>query len=147
MNQVRKIACDSAVIPMLLGSRSQIHDVGRKTRALNSGLRRMLVTRDKGCAFPGCTRPPSHCEAHHIHHWANGGETNLNNLVLLCRRHHDLIHHSDWQIQMIGGLPHFRPPAFIDPQRRPRNNQLHTASQPVAANAATAPHRSLIHTA
>ncbi|RAS57061.1 5-methylcytosine-specific restriction protein A, partial [Lentzea atacamensis] len=119
MNQARKIACDSGVIPILLGSRSQIHDVGRKTRALNAGLRRMLAARDKGCAFPGCTRPPSHCEAHHIHHWANGGPTNLNNLVLLCRRHHDLIHHSHWQIQMISGLPHFRPPAFIDPQRKP----------------------------
>jgi hypothetical protein len=45
--------------------------------------------------------------------------------VLLCRRHHDLVHHSDWQIQMIGGLPVFRPPAFIDAERKPRTNQLH----------------------
>lgn len=127
MRQVRKIACDAAVIPMLLGSRSQIHDVGRKTRAINAGLRRMLVARDKGCAFPGCTRPPKHCEAHHIRHWSDGGETNLTNLVLLCRRHHDLIHHSQWQIQMRGGLPVFIPPAFIDPHRRPQRNQIHAA--------------------
>ncbi|MFI6099647.1 DUF222 domain-containing protein [Lentzea sp. NPDC051213] len=120
MRQVRKIACDAGVIPMLLGSRSQIHDVGRKTRAINAGLRRILVARDRGCAHPGCTRPPSHCEAHHIKSWAEGGETNAKNLVLLCRRHHDLLHHSDWQVQMIGGVPMFRPPAFIDPQRRPR---------------------------
>ena len=127
MRQVRKIACDSGVIPILLGSRSQIYDVGRKTRTINAGLRRALVARDRGCAFPGCTRPPKHCEAHHIRHWADGGETNLANLVLLCRRHHDLVHHSDWQIQMVGGLPVFRPPVFIDPQRRPRTNQIHVA--------------------
>jgi hypothetical protein len=53
MKQVRRIACDAGVIPMLLGSRSQIHDVGRKTRTINAGLRRMLVARDGGCAFPG----------------------------------------------------------------------------------------------
>jgi len=60
-------------------------------------------------------------------HWSEGGETNLDNLTLLCRRHHDLVHHSDWQIQMVGGLPVFRPPAFIDSHRRPRTNLLHTA--------------------
>jgi len=126
MNQVRKIACDAGIIPMLLGSRSRIHDVGRKTRTINAGLRRILVTRDRGCSFPGCTRPPKHCEAHHVQLWSEGGETNLGNLTLLCRRHHDLVHHSDWQIQMTGGIPIFRPPAFIDPQRRPRTNHLHT---------------------
>jgi hypothetical protein len=87
MNQVRKIACDSGVIPMLLGSRSQIHEVGRKTRTISAGLRRMLVARDKGCAFPGCTRPPKHCESHHVRHWSSGGETNVDNLALLCLRH------------------------------------------------------------
>ncbi|SDL31909.1 HNH endonuclease [Lentzea albidocapillata subsp. violacea] len=127
MAQVRKMACDAGIIPALLGSRSQIHDVGRKTRAINAGLRRVLVARDKGCAFPGCTRPPKHCEAHHITFWSEGGKTNAANLVLLCRRHHDLMHHSEWQIQMAEGLPTFRPPAFIDPNRRPRTNPLHAA--------------------
>ncbi|MFC3896189.1 DUF222 domain-containing protein [Lentzea rhizosphaerae] len=136
MNQIRKIACDSGVIPMVLGSRSQIYDVGHKTRTINAGLRRILIARDKGCTFPGCTRPPSHCEAHHIEHWSNGGQTNLGNLALLCRRHHDLVHHSDWQLRMTNGLPHFHPPTFIDPQRRPRTNQLHaahTSPRPVPA--------------
>ncbi|WP_052685205.1 HNH endonuclease signature motif containing protein [Lentzea aerocolonigenes] len=130
MNQVRKIACDSGIIPMLLGSRSQIHDVGRKTRTINAGLRRMLVARDKGCAFPGCTRPPKHCEAHHVRHWSNGGETNLDNLALLCLRHHNLVHHSGWQVQMAGGIPIFRPPGYVDPARRTRTNQLHTTWHP-----------------
>lgn len=127
MNQVRKVACDTGIIPMLLGSRSQVHDVGRKTRTINAGLRRMLVARDGGCAFPGCTRPPKHCEAHHVRMWSEGGETNLDNLTLLCRRHHDLVHHSEWQIQIIAGLPVFRPPAFVDPHRRPQRNVLRTA--------------------
>ncbi|SFR22518.1 HNH endonuclease [Lentzea waywayandensis] len=127
MNQVRKIACDAGIIPTLLGSNSQIYDVGRKTRAINAGLRRVLVARDKGCAFPGCTRPPKHCEAHHIKFWSEGGKTNADNLVLLCRRHHDLAHHSDWQIQMANGRPTFSPPTFIDPTRRPRTNTIHVA--------------------
>ncbi|GLY48792.1 HNH endonuclease signature motif containing protein [Lentzea sp. NBRC 102530] len=127
MSRVRRIACDAAVIPAVLGSRSQIYDVGRKTRTINAGLRRVLVARDKGCAFPGCTRPPKHCEAHHIKFWADGGETNAANLVLLCRRHHDLAHHSQWQIQMLEGRPAFRPPAFIDPLRRPRTNEIRAA--------------------
>ncbi|WP_439663656.1 DUF222 domain-containing protein [Lentzea sp. HUAS TT2] len=127
MNKVRKLACDAGIIPTLLGSHSQIYDVGRRTRGINTGLRRVLVARDKGCAFPGCTRPPKHCEAHHITLWSEGGETNADNLVLLCRRHHDLVHHSEWEIQMAGGLPTFCPPAFIDPHRRPRTNPLHAA--------------------
>lgn len=128
MNQVRKMACDSGIVPMLLGSRSQVHDVGRKTRTINAGLRRVLVARDRGCTFPGCTRPPSHCEAHHLRHWSNGGSTDLANLALLCRRHHDLVHQSDWQIQMDSGVPVFRPPAFVDPHRRPRQNQIHAVA-------------------
>ncbi|MFD4639640.1 DUF222 domain-containing protein [Lentzea sp. NPDC058436] len=127
MNQVRKIACDAGIIPTLLGNRSQIYDVGRRTRAINAGLRRVLVARDKGCAFPGCTRPPKHCQAHHIRFWSDGGTTSLDNLVLLCRRHHDLVHHSDWQVRMAAGLPVFHPPAFVDPHRRPRTNPLHAA--------------------
>ncbi|MFJ8963078.1 DUF222 domain-containing protein [Lentzea sp. NPDC102401] len=127
MNQVRKVACDAGVIPVLLGSRSQVYDVGRRTRTINAGLRRVLVARDKGCAFPGCTRPPTHCEAHHIRHWSEGGETNAANLTLLCRRHHDLAHQSEWQVQMLDGVPAFRPPAFIDPLRRPRTNAIRAA--------------------
>ncbi|SER86545.1 HNH endonuclease [Lentzea xinjiangensis] len=128
MNQVRKIACDSGVIPMLLGSRSQVHDVGRKTRTINVGLRRVLVARDRGCTFPGCTRPPHHCEAHHVRHWSDGGETTLANLALLCRRHHDLVHRSDWQVEMVSGVPVFRPPAYVDPRRIPRRNPIHAVA-------------------
>lgn len=137
MSQVRKIACDSGIIPMLLGSRSQVHDVGRKTRSINAGLRRVLVTRDRGCTFPGCTRPPRHCEAHHVRHWSDGGETNLANLALLCRRHHDLVHHSEWQIEMVHGVPVFRPPTYVDSERRPRRNTIYAMAWPLAPSLGT----------
>ncbi|WP_231114649.1 HNH endonuclease signature motif containing protein, partial [Lentzea aerocolonigenes] len=65
-------------------------DIGRKTRSFPAGIRRILVARDRGCAFPGCARPPRHCDGHHIHHWAEGGRTSVDNAVLLCRHHHTL---------------------------------------------------------
>ena len=126
--QVRKLACEAGIIPLVLGSRSQPLNIGRKTRALNAGIRRALVARDRGCAFPGCDRPPRHCEGHHVHHWSEGGKTSVRNCVLLCRRHHDLIHHSDWEVKIDNGIPYFIPPAFLDPLRRPRRNPLHMVS-------------------
>ncbi|GLZ35138.1 HNH endonuclease [Lentzea sp. NBRC 105346] len=128
VKQLRKLACEAGVIPIVMGSRSQPLNVGRKARLFNSGLRRALVARDRGCAFPGCDRPPRHCEGHHIKHWADGGKTSLHNGVLLCRRHHDLIHQSDWEVKLLNGIPYFIPPAFLDPLRQPRRNPLHMVS-------------------
>ncbi|MFD4469978.1 HNH endonuclease signature motif containing protein, partial [Rhodococcus sp. NPDC058505] len=83
-------------------------------------LRRALDARDCGCAYPGCGRPTAWTDAHHIHHWANGGETKLSNLVLLCRFHHRYIHKGKWTVY-IGddGHPWFTPPHWIDPDRKP----------------------------
>ena len=79
-----------------------------------------------GCAFPGCDRPPGWCEAHHIRHWAAGGPTSLANGVLLCGAHHRLIERGDWEVRLAAdGIPEFRPPPWIDPDRRPRRNHLH----------------------
>ena len=83
-------------------------------------MRRALNFRDGGCAFPGCTRRPRRCHAHHVEHWADLGPTCLDNLTLLCRHHHQVIHHGHWQIDMIDGLPWFTPPSWIDPERQPR---------------------------
>ncbi len=123
----RRIACDAGIIPAVLGSTSQPLDVGRQARLVTGPLRRALVLRDKGCAFPGCDRPPRWCDAHHALHWSNGGPTELSNLVLLCGFHHRLIHHSDWHVTINpkDGLPEFTPPAFIDADRRPRRNNYH----------------------
>ncbi|MGH3347242.1 MAG: HNH endonuclease signature motif containing protein [Nocardioides sp.] len=72
-----------------------------------------LVARDRHCAFPSCTRPPVMCHAHHIRHWADGGETALDNLVLLCGHHHRTIHHTPWRVR----LGHNRRPEFLPPAK------------------------------
>ena len=91
---IRRLACDAGIIPIVLGSRSEVLDVGRKRRTVPTGIRRALIVRDKGCAFPRCDRPPGWTDAHHIIPWSHGGPTSLQNLVLLCGHHHDTVHHS-----------------------------------------------------
>ncbi|MGC4805616.1 DUF222 domain-containing protein [Micromonospora sp. DT233] len=123
---VRRLACDAAILPAVLDGAGQVLDLGRRRRLVNGPLRRALVLRDRGCAFPGCDRPPRWCDAHHIRHWADGGRTNLDNAVLLCRHHHRQVHHHGWQVRLAAdGLPEFLPPAWLDPGRNPRRNQYH----------------------
>jgi hypothetical protein len=109
---VRRLACDAEILPMVLGSRSQILDVGRTSRLVTLGLWLALVARDRHCAFPGCTRPPVTCDAHHVTHWADGGGTSLDNLVLLCRQHHTTLHTTPWAVRINpdDGRPDFLPP-------------------------------------
>ncbi|HJP66362.1 MAG TPA: DUF222 domain-containing protein [Actinomycetota bacterium] len=88
----RFIACDAAVSRIVVDARSEPLDVGRKSAVVPAAMRRAVIVRDRHCRFPGCDRPHSWCDAHHITHWADGGETKLENLILLCRRHHRLVH-------------------------------------------------------
>ncbi|MBB5800612.1 hypothetical protein F4560_000380 [Saccharothrix ecbatanensis] len=113
--QARRIACDAKVIPAVMGADSEVMDLGRTKRTVSVAQRKALHARDRGCAFPGCHRPPKWCDAHHVRHWSEGGDTDLGNLVLLCRRHHSLVHHSRWMITMAGGVPAFIPPRYLDP--------------------------------
>jgi hypothetical protein len=123
---VRRLACDAAILPAVLGGTGQVLDVGRQRRLITGPLRRALVLRDRGCAFPGCDRPPRWCDAHHIRHWVDGGDTSLDNAVLLCGHHHRHIHHGDWSIRLSGdGQPVFVPPAWLDPEQVPRRNHYH----------------------
>ncbi|RZT85263.1 5-methylcytosine-specific restriction protein A [Pseudonocardia sediminis] len=117
---LRMMACDSAVIPIVFDGKGQPLDVGRATRTIPDGLRRAVIARDRGCAHPGCDRPPSWCEVHHVIPWEEHGETKIDNLVMLCRQHHRLIHHPGWDVRIRDGLPEFLPPAWIDPSRTPR---------------------------
>ncbi|GLH96285.1 HNH endonuclease signature motif containing protein [Phytohabitans aurantiacus] len=124
--QVRRLACDARILPVVLGGDGQILDVGQSRRLFTGPLRRALVVRDGGCAFPGCDRPPQWCDAHHIRHWADGGPTSLGNGVLLCGHHHRLNHRGEWQVRMAGdGRPEFIPPAYVDSERKPRRNVYH----------------------
>ncbi len=75
-------------------------NVGRKTRTVPPAIRRALDHRDGGCRFPGCGL--RFCDAHHIKHWADGGETRLDNLVLLCRRHHRTVHEDGFRVEIVG---------------------------------------------
>jgi Domain of unknown function (DUF222)/HNH endonuclease len=120
----RRIACDAHTIPIVLGGRSEPLDVGRATYTVPHPMRRALIARDRGCAFPGCDRPPGWCEAHHIVHWADGGPTTLANLTLLCDTHHRLIHAEDWHIRIVEAHPEFIPPRWLDPHQTPTRNTI-----------------------
>jgi len=106
----RRIACDCAVIRVLLGADSQPLDIGRATRIIPTQIRRALIVRDGGCAFPHCHRRPRQCHAHHVKSWAEGGPTSLDNLVLVCGMHHRLLHHSEWTVHIVEGKPEFTAP-------------------------------------
>jgi hypothetical protein len=93
----RRLACDAAVVHWRETSDGEPLSVGRKTRTIPPAIRRALKRRDGGCRFPGCSAT-RFVDAHHIHHWADGGETRLDNLVLLCRRHHRLLHEGGYGI-------------------------------------------------
>jgi hypothetical protein len=89
---LRRLTCDAGIVPIVLGSDSEVLDVGRRTRTIPTAVRRALEQRDGGCTWKGCTAPASWTDAHHIIHWADGGETSLSNLALLCRTHHTATH-------------------------------------------------------
>jgi hypothetical protein len=102
---VRRIGCDADVIPTVLGSRSEVLDIGRATRTWPRAVRRAAKLDQRGrCAFPRCRRPLA--ELHHIVHWANGGPTNLSNAAWLCAFHHWLVHEGNWTLErrQDGGL-------------------------------------------
>ena len=105
----RRIACDASRVIMThdrthtlaSDTKSSVLNVGRKTRTVPPAIRRALDHRDRGCRFPGCGL--RFCDAHHIKHWADGGETRLDQLVLLCRRHHRAVHEEGFRVEIAGG--------------------------------------------
>ena len=105
----RRLACDAALVVMRHAADGSVLDVGRRTRAISTPLRRALARRDGGCRFPGCTSKL--CDAHHLEHWADGGETKLENLVQLCRFHHRAVHEDGFCVRLLpsGELRFFRP--------------------------------------
>ncbi|MHA7295375.1 HNH endonuclease signature motif containing protein, partial [Arthrobacter sp. HLT1-21] len=122
---IRRIACDADILPVVLGSRGQILDVGRPRRLFPPTLRKALTARDGGCAFPDCMIPSPWTDAHHILPFSRGGPTTTDNGVLLCTRHHHLLHQNEWAIEVKDRVPWFIPPPYIDPARKPRQNHYH----------------------
>jgi hypothetical protein len=90
----RRLSCDASLIRVVENEKGEPLNAGRKTRSIPAAIRRALNSRDAGCRFPGCTHQ-RYVDAHHIAHWADGGETKLTNLVSLCRLHHRPVHKGD----------------------------------------------------
>jgi hypothetical protein len=102
----RRLACDAAVVTVSHDTDGAVLGVGRRTRTISPALRRALEVRDRGCRFPGCGL--RFTDAHHVRHWADGGETTFQNLLLLCSFHHRLVHEEGWKIEWWGeGRPMF----------------------------------------
>jgi hypothetical protein len=107
---VRRFACDASIVALIENEQGEPLNVGRKTRSIPPALHRALNARDRGCRFPGCTHT-RYVDAHHIHHWAHGGETKASNLVSLCRFHHRKVHEGAVKVHILddGALRFLQP--------------------------------------
>ena len=144
----RRIACDAATVVMRHDPDGTVLDVGRKTRTIPPAIRRALTARDHRCRFPGCNC--RHCDAHHVRHWADGGVTRLDNLLMLCRRHHRAVHEEGFGVALRGNgdarffWPDGRPfpdappaPDWTGAPLAPTSRSLTTAGITIGADTAT----------
>ena len=135
----RRLACDASVVRIVEDAKGEPLDVGRRTRTIPPPIRRALNSRDQGCRFPGCTFQ-RYVDGHHVKHWAEGGETELANLVTLCRFHHRLVHEGQVVVRTLddGAFRFVRPggeafdshrrPKATGPNSWPRTNRMTFAS-------------------
>jgi hypothetical protein len=124
--EVRLLACDAEIIPMVMKGKSEVLDVGRAKRLFTAPIRKAITQRDRGCCFPGCDRPPAWTDAHHVLSWLDGGDSCYDNGCLLCRFHHTEVHKGFWKINWgADGIPEFIPPPWVDPEQKPRRNTTH----------------------
>lgn len=134
----RRMACDASTVHLHENDAGEPLDIGRKSRTIPPALRRALKSRDKGCRFPGCPNS-RYVDAHHIHHWAQGGETKLSNLVQLCRFHHRQVHEGRVVIKRLddGALRFVKPDGgtFESPKPGPMNPSKDWRQSPVAKHA------------
>ena len=120
-----RLAAEAELIPVVLNDSGGVLGYGRTRRVASAQQRLALAARDGGCSFPACDRPAGWCQVHHVVPWIDGGPTDLDNLTLVCGFHHREFAKRGWDCTTINGVPHWRPPAFIDPQRKPRRNTAH----------------------
>ena len=122
----RRLACDAVLQRVVWDSDGTPLapaplELGRENRLATPQQRRALAARDRRRIIPGCGAQPSWCDAHHVVHWVDGGNTDVANLVLLCAAHHSAVHAGLWTITMAAdGIPEVVPPARVNPFRRPR---------------------------
>jgi hypothetical protein len=115
---LQRFLCDAVLEAVLIGRDGEILNLGRSVRTATRHQRRALIARDGGCVIPGCHAPGAWCDAHHATWWSKGGATDLNNLALLCGRHHADVHSGVWALEVRDGLPWARPPTWVDPEQR-----------------------------
>ena len=143
----RRLACDAAKVTMRHGPSGEVLSVGRRTRTISPALRRALAARDQHCRFPGCAA--TRCDGHHVRHWAHGGKTALDNLVLLCRRHHRAVHEEGFRVVLgaAGEARFVRPDGRLLPEAPALPAVTGTPLAPVAARLERAGIRIGPHTA
>jgi hypothetical protein len=130
----RRLACDWGIIPAVLGTDSEILDLGTRHRLATPLMRRHIALRDGGCLFPGCDRPPSFTEAHHRKHYIDGGPTEQKNLDSFCPFHHHLVHEGGWSYRILDATTlQFTPPDGRPPSSA---NAAHS-SNPTSTNGST----------
>lgn len=126
METVKRLTCDGSLITVVEDDDGRPLDVGRKRRTVSTSLKRALWSRDRHCSFPGCCNV-RYVDAHHIHHWADGGETSLENLTLLCSHHHRLLHEGGFGIRRAddGAIFFHRADGRVIPRHGYRLEDLH----------------------
>ena len=100
---VRRLACDAEVVPAVLGADGEVLDQGQAVRLFTRAQIRHLWLRDRGCTFPGCTKPAAWTDAHHLVHWVDDGPTDIANAGLLCRAHHTVVHRHRYAGRVVTG--------------------------------------------
>lgn len=104
-----RLTCDATFERLVLDARGAVLDLGIPVRLASPAQRRAISARDKGCVFPGCDRPPSWCDIHHVVWYSEGGATDVSNMCVLCPAHHTLVHTGQWEMTMIDGIPYAKP--------------------------------------
>lgn len=127
LETVRRRACAEGAIPILFDGKQPV-DLGRAERFFTPRQKTLISARDGGCTFPGCDRPPSWTETHHINEWQHGGRTDIADGILLCRHHHLMLHNNGWRCIRRDDEYSFVPPAAIDPARAPIPAQNRSAA-------------------
>jgi hypothetical protein len=117
-----RLADQASIAWLVHDSQGGVLTCGRQRRYAHRDQIDALIARDGGCAFPSCDHPADWCQRHHIHDWANGGPTNIDNLVLLCGYHHRKFLSQGWRIQVRDKIPSFIPPPCTDPHQEPLRN-------------------------